>query len=304
MGYTNLKGTTAGNVGLLDGCNGSDPFACRTALRNNIDLYWCDDWKKYGYTKNGDYKLFHSQAWNVTTKKACHMSSSPPYSAISTRSTGSYIIRFTGNYYMYLQGGGKGISSWDRSGYGGKVSATKTFTAGTKLIGVIANGGWAIDCGRYGCTSGHTGYGLYIGTRTEKNLALVAGGGGCCLSSWDDPNPCSSGGWLTDTDIGSSGCTWNGKTGTPTIGTTIRPAGRLGSVGIAPERGKSAVTGSGNAGGWRGNGAGGCPSIYSPYPSLVSNCNYTSPLVPYGSGGGINIYAIGRPSGFTPPPKP
>ena len=106
-------------------------------------------------------------------------------------------------------------------------------------------------------------------------------------------DPCSSGGWLTETAIDSSGC-----------GTTTRPAGRFGNVGTAPVRRQNAVAGSGNAGGWGGRGAGGCPSIYSPYPSLVSNCNYTSPTAIYGTGVGVFLYAIGIPSGFTPPPIP
>ena len=290
MGYTNLKGTTAGNVGLLDACNGSDPFACRTALRNDMGLYWCDDWKKYGYT-NGNYKLFHTQAWTGTAKNTCYMSS-PSYSSLirSTSDGYTYTIPFDGNYYMFVQGAtGSGYYS---KRYGGKVSATQTFKAGTKIIVGVAYGGAGSGC-RWGCSTGANGYGLYIGTRTEKNLALAAGGGGSSWYHWDDPVCCSAGGWLTDTDIGSSGC-----------GTTTRPAGRFGNVGTAPVRNQNAVAGSGNAGGYSGRGAGGCPSIYSPYPSLVSNCNYTSPTAVYGTGVGVFLYAIGIPSGFTPPPIP
>ena len=294
MGYTNLKGTTAGNVGLLDACNGSDPFACRTALRNDMGLYWCDDWKKYGYT-NGNYKLFHTQAWTGTEKSSCHMSS-PSYSSLMKSSSDNYTytIPFDGNYYMFVQGQNGG-SPWWSTVYGGKVSATQTFTVGTKIIVGVAYGGQGSGTAvNWRCYTGSNGYGLYIGTRTEKNLALVAGGGGIYYDLAYDVVPCAAGGWLTSTGVNSSGC----------CSTTIRPAGRFGSVGTPPTNGQNAVAGTGNAGGNKGNGAGGCPSIYSPYPSLVSNCNYTSPTAVYGTGTGVFLYAIGIPSGFTPPPIP
>ncbi len=300
-----VQGTEKGYEGdkaLLDACKATDNFACIAAIRNNLNLYWCEGWKSLGYTTSTSYPLYYK---GVRVDSSCDMTKSPAWSALAilTANGEEYTAPYQVNYGFSAKG--KDFSSWwGSSSYknyytakGGAVSGEKVYPAGTVFSTKIIDGGywkssyWNQWTGA--TTYGEGGYGpkgiaLYA---SGNKLLLVAGGAG--------GNGGGGGGW-------SNGAVYTSFNECNASYTGYRGAGLGGS-------------GSGVGSGSGGNGCGSsacrcassCSGSYSKcgdgfgrckYIKVLSNCDDT--VVPYiisNTTPYAGIYVIGNPDSW---PKP
>ena len=322
-----------GNKSLLTACNdGSDIYACRAALRGDLNIYWCEGWREEGFT-DGVYKLFYKGYTNPQVH-SCDMTKSPAWTLMySTTKAGSYTVPYSADYRLVAAGGGAGYL---RSAglLGGIASGSKNISSGTKVTVSIALGGnggsghgspyICTGVGRYAPSGGKGGSGISISVGSSSHVIVAGGAGGGAAAGAGG----GGGGW----GAGGGGAS------------TYKDGGWYGSAGSAGTSFSSDSTitgGAGGKGGGRGGygGVGGSGGVYGGVGGVslyecaggggggggrctLSNCTtelaygitrVDSPSVsacPLGSSSysparpQAGVYIIGTPSNWTKPAKP